>query len=285
MNTHHLRCLLIFSWLVLGSCMGDEEVVPVVSKEEMIMHLSESYELLPEAAISVSDDESVFAQYASPTRVYGHGILGDKVEAKMLVVATGGEVYELSLGEDFVFEDIRPRLYDVDGDGDLEIITIRTQITAGAGIAIYTIADDRLVEYAHVPVINKAYRWLNIVTIDDLDQDGTVELVWIETPHIGGILKVAKITSGVLEVTDQQREYSNHAIGERNLCLSTLALSDNQRVFYVPYQERDSIAGFSYSEGQLNLISTAALDVDFSKKLSIQYDFLGIIDAGVNCID
>ena len=277
--------LLTITCLSLVSCVSDSDFLPVLDQDEVIRQLTSAYDLMPEESISVSGHSEVYAFYAQPTTIYGHGILGDKIEAKMLVVAVDNQVYELTLGEDFVFEDIRPRLYDVDRDGTLEVIAIRTLLSGGAGVVIYTIQNNQLTEYAYVPVINKAYRWLNIVTIDDLDNDGIVELVWVETPHIGGILKVAKITQGELAVSDTQREYSNHAIGERNLCLSTLTATDDQRVFYVPNQSRDSIVGFGYADEKFIPTSTIALDVDFSRKLSEQYDFVGTIEEGDNCIE
>ena len=74
--------------------------------------------------------------------------------------------------------------------------------------------------------------WLNIVTINDLDNDGIVELVWIQTPHIGGILKVAKINAGALQVLDTESQYSNHEGGERNMCLSILTEQSSQKIFF-----------------------------------------------------
>ena len=205
-------------------------------------------------------DNRVYAQYAMPTEKYSHGILGDKIEAGQLVVVVDSVFYELTLPGEFVFEDISPRLYDVDGDTELEFITIRTNVSQGAGIAIYKIIDEQLVEYAYVPEIGTTYRWLNIVAINDLDNDGIVELVWIQTPHIGGILKVAKIKTGTLEVLAEKAQYSNHAIGERNLCLSILTMQFNQKVFYVPNQSRNKIVGFTFKNNELEVFEEITQD-------------------------
>jgi hypothetical protein len=183
-----------------------------------------------------------------------------------------------------VFEDLRPRLYDVDGDGELEIITIRSDLSMGSGIVIYKLEDSQLVEYAILPEIGIPNRWLNLVAINDLDNDGIVEMVWIQTPHIGGILKVAKIQEGTLEVLDETSLYSNHASGDRNLCLSVINEESNQKVVYVPSQERDNIVGFTLTNNELMEFEVIVQPVDFSVPLRDQYPFENIIEQEDNCI-
>ncbi len=269
--------------LLLFSCDNDESTL--VENQTIIEQLTNDYELMPEALISQSVDSRVYAQYVSPTDKYTHGVLGDRIEAEGLVVVVDGVFYELELDEDRVFEDIRPRLYDVTGDGELEFVTIRTNIETGAGIAIYKIINDRLVLYASVTEIGSFSRWLNIVVIDDLDNDGIVELVWVETPHIGGILKVAKIHFGLLRVLDEEEQYSNHGLGERNLCMSVLTDQSNQKVFYVPNQSRNKIVGFSFEDNNFTLFEEIDLDVDFSETLISQYEFTNPLADEVNCIE
>ena len=262
----------------------DKESGPA-SGPNILYQLANNYEQLPEQEIARSLDNSVYAQYAMPTEKYRHGILGDKIEAEQLVVVVDSVFYELKLSGEYVFEDIRPRLYDVDGDSELEFITIRTNVSEGAGIAIYKIVDEQLVEYAKVTEIGTSNRWLNIVAINDLDNDGIVELVWIETPHIGGILKLAKIKAGRLQVLAEKAQYSNHAIGERNLCLSVLTEQLNQKVFYVPDQSKNKIIGFTFKNNKFQIFEEITQVVDFSRTLGVQYSFSKKIEEGINCIN
>lgn len=275
----------LFAMLLLIACNNKDESPSKLDNvnQTIINDLSQHYDQLPEQEIIISEDYLVYAQYAMPTEKYGHAILGDKVEAEQLVVVADQVYYELILEADYVFEDISPRLYDVDADGELEFITIRTHVDRGAGIAIYKIIDNELEEYAFVPEIGTKYRWLNIVAINDLDNDGTVELVWIQTPHIGGILKVTKIEQGALNVLSEKEKYSNHAIGERNLCLSCLRELPTQKVLYVPNQSRDKIIGFTFQDNELEMYEEISLDIDFSQSLSSQYDFDQTIATGNNC--
>lgn len=278
--------LFVLSLSLFLACTHEKEGAadPNEVNESVINLLATEYELLPEKEISKSLDFRVYAQYAMPTEKYDHGILGDQIEAEQLVVVVDEVFYEYKLPDDYVFEDIRPRLYDVDGDSELEFICIRTNINQGAGIAIYKIIDGELQEYAFVPDIGRSYRWLNIVAINDLDNNGTVDLVWIETPHIGGILKVASIEAGRLQVLSETSQYSNHKIGERNLCLSVLKEQSDTKVFYVPSQGRDKIVGFTFSNSELELREEIPLVLDFSETLASQYDFGKLIEEEDNCI-
>jgi hypothetical protein len=278
--------IIIFTLLFLGCNNGKENVTnPDKGNQTILNQLVSNYKQLPEQEIAKSLDNSVYAQYAMPTEKYSHGILGDKIEAEQLVVVVDSVFYEFNLSSEYVFEDIRPRLHDVDGDNELEFITIRTNVSKGAGIAIYKIVGEQLVEYAHLSEIGTTHRWLNIVAINDLDNDGVVELVWIETPHIGGILKVAKIQAGTLQVLDEIGQYSNHAIGERNLCLSVLTEQLNKKVFYVPNQSRDKIIGFTFENDELHVFEEIIQVVDFSKTLGAQYSFSNTIQEQNNCIN
>ena len=274
-------CLFLYIALLSNSCKKEEAQSLMTSIEQ----LQNNYTLLPEAQISISKDQTILACYTEPTERYKHGILGDQIEAGRLVISINATTHELPLQEEYVFEDIRPRLYDVDKDGQLEFVTIRSNVNEGAGIVIYKILVDQIIEYAMVPEIGIANRWLNIVAIDDLDNDGVIELAWIETPHIGGILKIAKIQAGILEVITEKSLYSNHAIGQRNLCLSILTEQEEQKVFYVPNQARDTLVGFTFDGVDLNIIDAIEKDIDFSIPLMDQYDFSGLVmEEQDNCI-
>lgn len=275
----------LYLLFIVGCNMSEETPLdPNKANPTILFQLATNYEQLPEEEIAKSLNYRTYAQYSMPTEKYKHGILGDKIEAEQLVVVVDSVFYEYKLSNDYVFEDIRPRLYDVDGDSTLEFITIRTNVFKGAGIAIYKIAGEQLVEYAYLPEIGTSSKWLNVVTLNDLDNDGVVELVWIETPHIGGILKVAKIKAGMLNVLSERAQYSNHAIGERNLCLSVLTKQLNAKVFFVPNQSRDTIKGFTFSNNELLDFEEISQEVDFSKTLGSQYSFSNVIEEKDNCI-
>ena len=283
-----MRYFYFLIFLVLISCSDNSEIVlpEQPSFDEMLTIMQNNYVLLPEEAIAISLDSTVLAQYARPTEKYPHGVMGDNIEAEQMVVSFRGNIYEVTLDEAYLFEDLRPRLFDVDNDGALEFITIRTHIDKGAGIAIYKVINNQLVEYATVAEIGFSNRWLNPVTFADLDNDGGIELVWVQTPHIGGRLKVAKFEPGEMTVLSEAiLQYSNHEGRERNLCLSVLTETDGKKIFYVPTQARDKIVGFSFSDNQLKVEAEIVQPVDFLEPLVEQFPFQNVIVDEVNCID
>lgn len=268
-----------------GDATGDgtNDEVSAMDPATALNYLADSFEPLPEGQVSINADSTLFAQYASPTDRYGHGILGDAIEAGQLVVLKDATTYTHTLSEQHVFEDLRPRLTDVDGDGELELVTIRSSLRQGAGIVIYKIQDGALTNYAWVPEIGTSSRWLNIAAIHDLDGDGATELAWVQTPHIGGILRIARITPGEMTVLDEATLFSNHAIGQRNLCLSVVTRSEGAATLYVPAFDRAHIVGLQFRDNSLHTVETIDQQIDFSQSLASQHAFAGIFQGDDDC--
>ena len=173
---------------------------------------------IPDGTIAAASRlDTVRAWYSEPTDRYGHGILGDRVEAGALVaVDAAGRRYTMSLGPGFAFEDLAPRIVDLDEDRMAEIVTIRTDINAGAAIAIYGIRDGGLAEIAATEPIRMPNRWLNIAGIADLTGDGRLDIALVKTPHIGGRLEVWTFRSGSLTRLASAEGFSNHIIAPQN---------------------------------------------------------------------
>jgi hypothetical protein len=162
------------------------------------------------------------AWYARPTTRYGHGVLGDKTEGGSLVVEdVAGKRYEYILSETHVFEDITPSIADLDGNGRNEIVAIRSSLSKGAAVAILGLRDGRLELLDATREIGRPNRWLNIAGIADYTGAGVPVVAWVETPHIGGILKMAAFENGKLNVfSNTYSGFSNHFIGSREQGLS-----------------------------------------------------------------
>lgn len=272
-NRQHVLILSLFLvGMLLQGC--EEQETPSVPI---------SYEFLPENMVAFNSDNTVSARYVDPVTRYAHGALGDKVEAGGLLVTRNNKQYYYSLGEDYVFEDLQPRIIDVDKDGQEEFITIQTRLMSGAGISIYKIINERLVLYAQSRFIGTPYRWLNIAAINDLDGDGAIEIAWIETPHIGGVLKIGRISGDSLLVIDEKDGLSNHQYGLRNLCLSVVTVSGNVKTLYVPNNPHTAIIGFTFHNDQISAKDTITLNVDPEVPLFMQYNFQNLPEDR-NCI-
>ena len=163
--------------------------------------------LLPMSAMA---QEITSARYGGPTRAYDHGVLGDDVEYTLLILRAGGRKIEIDVGEGHVFEDLEPRLADLNNDGRPEVIVVRTNMQLGASLAIYGV--DGLI--TQTPPIGRRYRWLAPVGVGDFDGNGRVEIAYVETPHLGKVLKIYNFYNRELVLTAQASGLSNHRIGD-----------------------------------------------------------------------
>ncbi len=158
------------------------------------------------------------AWYDDATNRYAHGVLGDKIEAGALHAKTAeGKRLSITLDKSQVFEDIQPRLADIDGDGRNEIITIRSHNQKGAQIAVFGITKEipnKLSLVASTPYIGQSYRWLAPVGIADFDNDGTMDIAYIDRPHLAKILRVWSYRNGSLQQVAQKQGLTNHKIGD-----------------------------------------------------------------------
>lgn len=187
---------------------------------------------IPDGAIATASGTGlVCAWYSEPTVRYPHGVLGDRVEAGALeAVDAAGRHHTVRLDQQSVFEDLTPRLADLDGNGAAEVVTIRSKRNAGAAVAVHGLRDGRLVEIAATLPIGSPNRWLNIAGIADLTGDGQLDIALVKTPHIGGRLEVWTLRDGSLARVGSADGFSNHVIGSTDLGLSAIADADGDGV-------------------------------------------------------
>jgi len=151
------------------------------------------------------------ARYGDPTGRYDHGILGDAIEYGTLELTTdAGRRLRIVLPESRVFEDTAPRVVDLDGDGQGEVIVVETDIRRGARLAIYGVAG----LIAATPYIGRTHRWLAPIGAADLDGDGAMEIAYVDRPHLARLIRVWRFSGGTLELVGELPGYTNHRIGE-----------------------------------------------------------------------
>lgn len=154
--------------------------------------------------------EIVAARYEAPTSRYAHGVLGDAIEYGALVITTGdGTATRAALPTEMVFEDVAPRLWDVTGDGEPEVVVVEAHNRLGARLAAWT-EEGRI---AATPHIGTAFRWLAPIAAADLDGDGKLEVAFVDRPHLAKTLRVFQFEEGRLKPVASLLGVSNHRIG------------------------------------------------------------------------
>jgi len=171
-------------------------------------------------------DTIISARFTEPTTRYAHGVLGDNIEYGTLEItvqtqrskqtqatdaAQDHSVLTIRLPEDRVFEDLSPRLMDVDSDGKFEVVVVETQAQEGAQLAIYDASGQKI---AATPHIGTRFRWLAPIGAADLDRDGHIEVAYIDRPHLAKTLRIWRFENGQLTEIATLPGLTNHRIGE-----------------------------------------------------------------------
>ncbi len=232
---------------------------------------------IPHATVAVGNRNIRAAWLVAPTSRYRHGILGDAIEAGGLAVeGVDGRRVEFVLGKESVFEDLLPRLHDIDGDEDEEVVVVRSYLQAGAALSVFGLRDGKLVRIAETQPIGRPNRWLNPIGAADFYGDARVELAAVITPHIGGWLTFYRQAGKRLDEVSRWPGYSNHAIGSTALGLSAVLDANGDGVMDVvlPAQDRSILKAVTVVGGTLaelqsinnaSAISTSIVSVDLDR--------------------
>lgn len=208
----------------------------------------DSHTPIPHSTVATADGKGIVkAMLACETDRYAHGVLGDELEAGCLVVEDDmGKVHSHYLPDHQVFEDLIPRIADINGDQRNDVVLVRSDSSGGAALSVYTLSESgkqaAIEELVATPPIGRANRWLAPVGVADFNDDGAVDIAYVQTPHIGGILKVWSIIDNDFQQIAQARGFSNHGIGSTRVSTAKVADFNNDGVMdmALPDQSRQN---------------------------------------------
>jgi hypothetical protein len=228
--------------------------------------------------LSASEPDSPaikFAWYSQPTNRYRHGILGDTTEGGALVVQRNdGRKLTYRLPETQVFEDIAPRLADLNGDGRPEVVCILSSIDHGASVAIFALSGDALVKKASTRFIGQPFRWLNIAGIANFTGGFAPDIAFVATPHIGGTLGFLKYVPNSIILLATAPGFSNHVIGSTELRLSAVAdvVGDGKADIAIPSADRLALRIMGFGSKGLEEVGNVKLPAAIDKAIIVTGD-------------
>lgn len=218
-------------------------------------------DILADGEVTRGTNDIVRAWLTDPTDRYRHGILGDAIEAGGLALErTDGRIARYKLDAGSVFEDRRVRLIDLDGDGRDEAIVVQSYLDEGAALAVFGLSAQTAEFLSEVPAIGRSNRWLNPLGAADFDGDGVTEIAYVETPHIGGTLRLFEFRDRKLRRDHSAGGFSNHGIGSRVQDLGAVYdwTGDGVPDIAVPDARRRTLRFVTFAQGKFTEFETIA---------------------------
>jgi hypothetical protein len=203
--------------------LGDGRTVTVTTDGDLLVATDDSGfperhpgPYLPDARPIRVDDRRV-ALLFGPTDRYGHGVLGDDIEATQvrIVDVTSGTVTDTVVPEGRVIEGVRPLIGDLTGDGQTDLVVTTSAETDGARLEAWLLAGrGRRIG----PAIGLAGRWRHQIAIAPTDLGGGTEVVEVITPHLDRVATFWRAGDQLLEATgDVADALVSHGIGSRSM--------------------------------------------------------------------
>lgn len=201
---------------------------------------------LPDAKILSVDGDLLIL--GDRTDEYGHGAVGDGLEAKSVVRISGlpdePTISKIALPRGDVIEGVAPIWADMSGDGDGDIVVTVSNAQDGARLVVFGENGNSIAESSS---IGTGFRWRHQIAVVPIGPFGEIELVTVRTPHIGGIIEFFAIKNGTLELITRVRGFTSHRIGSRNLDMAVVGDFDGNLLpeLIVPTQDRRMIGAIA----------------------------------------
>ena len=225
---------------------------------------------LPDARILMDEEERILL-LTNPTSRYGHGVLGDDLEAAGIALIetrpTPQVVLHIDIPAPAVVEGLSPIWTDLTGDGRREILVTLSDEEQGARIAAFDETGRRI---ATGPAIGQGYRWRHQIAVAPFGPLGEIEIVDILTPHIGGTVEFYLLIDDALDIATRIPGYTSHRIGSRNLDMAVAGDfdGDGQIELLLPNQALTQLGAVRHTPTGARIVWTLPLSQRISTNLA-----------------
>lgn len=189
------------------------------------------------------------ATFDQPTDRYGHAIMGNLPEWGRLCLSNGDEEACVTLSKDSVFEDMEPRLFDIDQDGAPEAIVVESALGLGAALVIYDLENGALTRTTN-PNIGTQNRWLAPIGVADFNGDGHMDVAYVDRPHLAKTLRVWTYRDRKLTEIASIKGVTNHSIGE-DFITSSIRTCKGRPEMILNDARRTNIVSVFFEDGRL----------------------------------
>jgi hypothetical protein len=225
---------------------------------------------LPDARVLVDENERILL-LTDPTGRYGHGVLGDDLEAAGIALIETRPTPQIILHIDIpapaVVEGLSPIWADLTGDGQREILVTLSDEQQGARIAAF---DETGRQIATGPAIGQGYRWRHQIAVAPFGPLGEIEIVDVLTPHIGGTVEFYTLVDDALDIAARMPGYTSHRIGSRNLDMAVAGDfdGDGQTELLLPNQALTELGAVRHTQTGARIVWTLPLNQRISTNLA-----------------
>ncbi len=199
---------------------------------------------LPDAhPVAVADGR--IAVLAGPTDAYGHGVIGDRLEASavhVVDVADRAVSAVLAPEDGRVIEGVTVRVGDVDGDRGPDLVVTTSGAGDGARVEAWEVDGDR--RWTGEP-LGQDGRWRHVVAVTAGDAgDQVIEVVMPHALH--DVAALAADGDRLVEVASGSLAFGSHAIGSRDMEGAAIAPLTTARDVVGPSPRRGMVVARSW---------------------------------------
>ena len=179
---------------------------------------------LPGSRVATGTGDIARAWLAEPTDRDDHGILGNRIEAGALVIVRRDGVHQtLKLKPDAVFENLDPRIADLDGDGHDEVVLIKSSLTQGSSLAVIAFRKNRYEIVAETPANGAPRRRLVVAGVAGFTGAAGKQIAIVRQPHLIGELQLWSYDGRRLRQLAAMTGAASHIAGASSVDMDAVA--------------------------------------------------------------